>query len=553
MPTKSEKHTVTSPAAPVSDPFSNPPPETSKAQTPSPKPTNPPKLPASDPAKDPIDDPTGHDPKETSKPARGSGGNVWPLPTSAFDYDEPDTTNALSILRSAQASAEAAQIAASLVADAAKHQSSGSQDSSKPIGNDRPGNSDPSEESSGLSEPVANDRPGDSNRPEVSNGMSEPGGLDHPDSTDRTEDSNDPVDKGGDASLGSEQLGVVWTQGSEIFTAFRTDSSIVVNGAGAATTIAAGDEGMLNDQAINVPLEVDSIKINGEALSLSPVGKDADGEEANKQAEAVFTEAGQAFTAIVQGSSLVLQADGITTTMALGGQGVLAGQTVSLPSTESHVIKVNGELITMEALDIPSNARSPASAVWTQDGETFTARMQSGSAIILEASGTTTLITAGSAVTLGGRVFSVPAGGDVIVHDGTSITLDRAAPTDSAETTAASEEDGTPISAFDAGNSVVLVVGDKTVTLADGAQTTLDDQIISAGATGGVVVDDGTTTRTLSVHSTTSLSPESRISGDTEESATAATDVRGNASAMSLSMPTVILATLLGLVAVAWT
>lgn len=90
------------------------------------------------------------------------------------------------------------------------------------------------------------------------------------------------------------------------------------------------------------------------------------------------------------------------------------------------------------------------------------------------------------------------------------------------------------------------------MTLADGAQTTLDDQIISAGATGEVVVDDGTTTRTLSVHSTTSLSSESRTSGDAGESATATTDVPGIASAISLSMRAVILAILLGLVAVAW-
>lgn len=161
-------------------------------------------------------------------------------------------------------------------------------------------------------------------------------------------------------------------------------------------------------------------------------------------------------------------------------------------------------------------------------------------------------MTADSAATLAGTVFSVPAAGNFLVHDGTSITLDRADPTDPAESSAALKEDDHRISAFDAGSSVILVVGDKTVTLADGAHTTLDDQIISAGTTGGVVVVDGTTTRTLSVHSTTALSSESRSSGGMEESATATTDVPSAASALFLSMRAVMLLVVLGLVGAAW-
>lgn len=225
------------------------------------------------------------------------------------------------------------------------------------------------------------------------------------DSTDRTENSNGPIDKGGDGSSGSEQLGVVWTKGSETFTAVRTDSSVAINGADAVTTIAAGEEVTLKDQTMSVAVEVDSIKINGEVLGLGPLVNVAGAEGANRQAAVVFTEAGQVFTALVQGNSLVLQADGAATTMAFGAKGVLAGQTVSLPSTGSNLINVNGNLITMEALDVPSNARKATSAVWSQSGETFTAKMQSDSAIVLEAPGATRLMTPGSAVTLGGTIF----------------------------------------------------------------------------------------------------------------------------------------------------
>lgn len=168
----------------------------------------------------------------------------------------------------------------SLVADAAKHQPAGSQDSS---------------------EPVENNRPGDPNRPEELSGVSEPVDLDYSDGAHRTENSNDPVDEAGDDTLGSEQLGVVWTQGTETFTAVLTDGSMVVNGAGAVTTISAGHEGMLKYQAMSVPFEGDSIKVNGAVRGLSPLEEVAGGEEANKQAAAGFTEAGQVLTALVQG------------------------------------------------------------------------------------------------------------------------------------------------------------------------------------------------------------------------------------------------------------
>jgi hypothetical protein len=62
-------------------------------------------------------------PHDPPKPTRSSGDNVWPLPPFDPDPESPETTNALSVLKSAQASAKAAQIAASIIADAAKHQS----------------------------------------------------------------------------------------------------------------------------------------------------------------------------------------------------------------------------------------------------------------------------------------------------------------------------------------------------------------------------------------------------------------------------------------------
>jgi hypothetical protein len=84
----------------------------------------------------------------------------------------------------------------------------------------------------------------------------------------------------------------------------------------------------------------------------------------------------------------------------------------------------------------------------------------------------------GSTITVGDTVYSVLAASGVLVHDGTSVTLDRAIAIDLAAIAATSKSNSNSISAFDVGNSVVVVANDKTFTLADGTQTSLDHHVI---------------------------------------------------------------------------
>jgi hypothetical protein len=491
VPTQSESQSSTSNAAPASTPFSNPAPKTTHAQSPKPRPTGTAEPAAQDGA---VDTPAGiedHDtkpPQETQETTRTRGGNVWPLPPS--NPDVPDTTNALSILESAQASAEAAQIAASIIADAAKHQSKGSGQSGDGSAHDNEG-------------------------------------------------SDDPIDSIDPAAAKPARTSLVWTQASKVFTAVLVDSSARIIGAGAATTVMGGNEAVFEGQNIKISPEGDRIEINGAALGANPIESVANAEEVNNRGTVAFEASGHTFTAVPDDDgSLVLQAAGTTTTIAYGDKAIFAGNTLSLPSSGRSVINVDGELVTLHPLNRGNNAVVPSSTVWTQGGETFTARMQSGSVIVLEAAGTTKHVAAGSTVTLGDAVFSVRFPGGVLVHDGTSATLNRAAATEHAETTAAANHDSTAVMVQDAASSVVVEMGGGTFTLADGARTTFDGRVISAKSTGGAIVMDGTTTIEVSTRPTSAhMSEDSSSTGGTKEESTGTTtDAQ---SAGSASRPTV--------------
>jgi hypothetical protein len=186
---------------------------------------------------------------------------------------------------------------------------------------------------------------------------------------------------------------------------------------------------------------------------------------------------------------------------------------VAIESSGNNVINVNGDIITMQA-----QARSgyqgdiPGSAVWTQDSETFTVRMEDESLLLLEAPSTTVRMKAGSATAIGDTIYSVPSSGGVLIHDGTPITVIHTVTTNSAEKVTVSENSDSPISAFNAGNSVIVVVDGSTLTLSDGSETSFGGHLISALSNGRAVVADGT--KTITVGARTSLTSPSDSASD---------------------------------------
>ena len=559
VPTKSKSRTITSSAAPASSPFSNSAPKTTHAQSPNAKPTASAEPAVQDGAAGSSVGTKDQAPQETPKTTRTSGGNVWPLPPS--DPDSPDTTDALSVLKSAQASAEAAQIAASFIAEAAKQQSKGSRPDVQ-LDQDSDDSIQPAQIAASFIAEAAKHQSGtsgqsggavahhDQNPDEPMQPAQIAASLVADAATHQSEESGQSADAGagkhhtGDThgSINHDandpvkpaQTSIVWTQDNQFFTAILAGGSAKIQGAGAATTIASGDDAVFKGQKIGVSPEGDRIEINGAAMSIDPIDHVANngGTGTIQQITFAFEASGQTFTVVPLDKLLVLQAAGVTTTVAYGAQVTFAGNTLSLPSSSGNkAIDVNGQWVTMHALNRDRNSITPSSTVWTQGGETFTARMQSGSTIVLEAAGTTRQMTAGSTITIGDVVYSVPSPGGVLVHDGTSVTLNRAAATDPTEASATTDHSSTAVMVLDAGSSVVVEVGDRTFTLADGAQTTYDGKIISADSTGGAVIIDGTVTVGLSTSPSTAHPSGSSITDGTEESTATTTDVQGAGSA----------------------
>jgi hypothetical protein len=486
VPTRSAAQTKTSTAAPASSALSDQAPETSGIQPPPrPIPSAASSLPPKDPSVAPsrtIADPA---PEETPKATGGSNGNVWPI--FVPDFDPPDKTDALSVLKSALASAEAAQAAASQGPDTPQHQSPAHQ-----------------EESGG----------GDRN------------------SWSGTEDPKESVEQAADDPSKPEQAAAVWTHEGEAITAVLIGGSAIIHGGGAVTTLAPDVVATFKGQTFSMPPDGNAIKVDGSLLSFDRPSADIINEQAVNQATAVFTESGQTLTAAVHDGSLVLQAAGSATTIAHGAEAIFAGQAVAWPASGSNAINVNGAVVTMQALaGSDGDAEFPGSAVWTQGSETFIARMEDGSVLLLQAPSTTVRMTAGSITTIGGAVYSVPSAGGILVQDGTSITLVRTGPTPSAADPTFSTEGGSLISAFDAGNSVVVVVGGSTLTLASGSDATFGGRVISAVSTGGAVVVDGTSTISIGASPSLTHSLQSASDGVSAEGSTPTTDASNGAAA----------------------
>jgi hypothetical protein len=611
IPTKSEVQGTTSTAAPLPSHSSNQAPKTTQdsalvskttvSQALPPQNTAgdspPPRTTASDPpvqdqAADPPPNSAGQPPKETPKTTKGNGNNVWPPPVS--DFDIPETTNALSILKSALASTQATGAANLHDSDPSQHQSTGQQEGSEDGEPD--GTEDPSDPSDSI-----NHAAGDPSKLEhvvavwtydgeaftaistdgsaviqgggaaatVAAGSVDTFGgqavsvpLDG--SYVKVDDSVlsiSPVEMATGAGLGSTPstatvltAAAVWTHENEVFTAILTDGSAVVHGGGGVATVEPGKVETFGGQAISVPLESNLVKVDDHVLSFRTVetATATGSEQDNNQATAVFTASGQAITAMVHGSSLVLQPAGTATTIAHGAEVTFVGQTVSFPKSGGDVLGVNGQSLTMQALASGgSNANISASAVWTKGGSTFTAQVQGDSIIVFQAPSTTMRLEPGSTITIGDTVYSVPAAGGVLVHDGTSVTLDRAMATGSASIAATSKDDSNSILAFDADNSVVVVAGDKTFTVADGAQTSLDHHVISAHSTGGLVVVDGTTLA-ASTRASVTRSSDSGGSGDDGDPTATSESTLDSAATTNVSVRMATILILLGIAAIAW-
>jgi hypothetical protein len=494
VPTQFGANTGTSTVSPTSNPFSDPAPETRPAKASRTSHTS---LPVQRVTEDVPHASTEEVPTATLKSTKGSGQNVWPLPRPNVNL--PPRPDALSILESAQASLEQAGRWSTI---GANHGSNS---------NDPGQSGDISASQQGPLDHV------------------EPDPLDHAHGTD---ESHTWIDLIGNSPATHDPITAVRTYENEAFTVVVADGSDVIHGAGVVTIMATSAVDTFLGHLSNLPAE--SAEADPAILSLNPSDPVVESEEASDLATAAFTVSGHDVTAVLDGSSLLLEAAGTTIAMSHGAKGNFAGQVVSMPKVGDSVINVNGEAVTLQPLDGKSTAVIPTSIFWTHNGDTLTAEMREDSAMMLIAASTTVRIPANSMVTIGDEAYSLQPDGVVLVHGGTRVTFERASQ-----------------STVSVGRSFAVVVLDgKTITLNNGAQTRLGDKTVSAASTGGAMIINGVTipatrTRLAIAHSSSDVMSEA-----TETSKPTSSGKKSNASANALSLHFLMAIALLGIVVI---
>jgi hypothetical protein len=488
---------------------------------------------------------------KTSQVTANNANNQWSLPPVTMEV--PTTTNALSVLLSAMSSKAQADAAAHTVddlGDSSNGQQHAGTQPSRSSGN-QSGSKDPGDAKQGVGSHESNAHPNDPSESNGPGGSENEGGShndgqlqqsEHDSSSGEThtgdsvhsDGPSDAINPGTPANAG--QATVTWNHYGQAFTAMSSNGAVIVQGNGATSTLAAGATGTFAGQVIEIPSAVDAVVHNGAAMSFASQAGPGNDQGNNDAPTATFTESGQVYTVAVEGSSIVLKAGGSTTKMAYGAQGTFAGQAVSMPSPLGiDVININGKSFTLQDNGNKGDGKASApktqlAAEITQEGKTFTAILQSASAVVLEAASTTLTMLPGAAVTLNGEIFNMPEiAGSILVHDGTTITLKpTTVSVDASDLTARTTHTGQHLSAFDFGSSIIVVVDGSTITLADDAQTTIGKNTISAASTGGAVVVNGTST--VVANTRTNIADHS-ASGDGGAEVTAATELASEGAA----------------------
>ncbi|KAL1585181.1 hypothetical protein WHR41_06517 [Cladosporium halotolerans] len=430
-----------------------------------PKPTS---SPDAAPGSDTSDDPAANDQGNTDDGPKQQAGNDPPAsngqsstddhPTQPADsgpapiLDSPDnkpaTTNALSVLASAEASAKGEQYPPANGANPADSDSSS--DGQSPEAEPSPGNS-PAHQTQAVNDP---------SDPEPFTGQSGP-------------------------SQGSPTAMVASLQGGGSATIKQAGESIIIAQDGLSAAVTQGG-------AATIGTHVYSAAPGGGAVVVDSSATHFIGAQAGPVAEATsLTVNGQVITASRQGNGVILADATQTITAQPGSLQIFGSQTVQINSEGAELA------IGTATFAIPNKAMQSAAestAVWTKDGSTFTAISQ-GSSIILEAPDATITMSPGTVATFAGEQISVASAGGILVHGGQTASFK------SADTNGASNDEAHVVSAD--GDSVVIQEGSRTLTMSAGQATVIDGKTLSAASTGGaVVMVDGGRTSTLSKQAT---------------------------------------------------
>jgi hypothetical protein len=126
-----------------------------------------------------------------------------------------------------------------------------------------------------------------------------------------SESSSGSFDNAVDDSSHAGKVAAVWTHQCEIFTAILTAGSAVIHGAGGTTTLAYDAVATFRGQALSLPSDGSGIKVDGSILSFDRIAAGTKNDQTDREATAVLTVSHQTLTAMMHGSSLILQVAGL--------------------------------------------------------------------------------------------------------------------------------------------------------------------------------------------------------------------------------------------------
>jgi hypothetical protein len=303
-------------------------------------------------------------------------------------------------------------------------------------------------------------------------------------------------------------------------------SSFVIQQGASSVTAAHGNEISMGAHVFSAASDGEDIVIDHSITHLLP--------SAAKQppAFATFVAADGGVVTASRQSSVIVLADGTQTLTAHFDSTVKVGSQDVVVAADGEELVAGSSTIRIPA-DIDRETDGPT-AVWTSGLSTFAAIAQ-GASVVVHGPDITATLAAGVTSSIAGEVFGVPSSGNLLVHDGSTLTLKagKATGTGAAVTLL---QDGIELVASAADDAIVVQQGTSTFTLAAWQETTVEGHKLSAARSGLVLVVDGT--ETVSLPTGTSKSSLDKTSETSDSRNTGTTRVVEGTASGSISSQT---------------
>ncbi|KAK3073686.1 hypothetical protein LTR53_004500 [Teratosphaeriaceae sp. CCFEE 6253] len=272
--------------------------------------------------------------------------------------------------------------------------------------------------------------------------------------------------------------------GSSVYTVAQTSdahgSTAIIVAAGTSTaTLAPGETTDLGGQVLSAPSSGGVIVGSGTgATTVAPAIQSTYGYA--PEASTVLSVGSSALTVAQAGSSVVFAGASSTITLAQGATTTFAGQTIAAASSDGGIF-VDGSTIVLE-----QPAPTESLATFTGSSGVQITASQAKSSVVLAAGSSTITVVQGETTTFAGQTVIAGSSAGSIIVDSSVIPLGQPVPAATQAVVTAS--DGQQVTAVQTGSSIVFAAGSSTITLAQGSSTTFAGQTVAALTDGSSVV-----------------------------------------------------------------